>query len=101
MRYCVYDYHGKKFDYYEGPGTVSATGKFRAPSGKMNKPECIAAALPAGCVHVGSGENAQGTIATTDFALGVLDTNGAPKTNWFSLAAVAVVAFIAGKRWRR
>ena len=46
MIYSVFDYLGKKYDYFEAPGVPPATGKFRAPRGAKNKPECLAVALP-------------------------------------------------------
>lgn len=68
MRYSVYDYTRRVYDYYEapGPGGTHATSPVFAKS--MNEmgssPERASWKLPMGARKVGSGEHPEGRIAS-------------------------------------
>lgn len=105
MIYSVFDYYKKAYDYFEAPGTPPATGKFRAPGGKTNKPECLAVKLPFGAVHVGVGALPRGCVAATDAGLGALESNGSGGilgffSTWFGTAVIAAGAYFLGRRRR-
>ena len=74
MKYSVYDYDRKVYDYFEGPSLPTPpTGGFRKVSKSLGKvgfsPEDLAAVLPAGSKKVGSGADPIGAIATQKFSL--------------------------------
>ncbi len=112
MKYSVWDYHRKMYDYYEAPGVEPATGSFRAPVGGLECPERAAERLPPGAQRVGSGPYAKGLVAVTDQGMarlisgsatsavdgsgnsirGLGDVGGSgPPVSWMAAAGLAVL----------
>lgn len=80
MRYSVYDYDRKIYDYFEGPSLPTPpTGGFRHASKALGKigftPEDFAAVLPSGSKKVGEGPDPIGPIATKKFSLSTFGKN--------------------------
>ncbi len=80
MKYSVYDYDRKLYDYYDGPSLPTPpTGGFRKASKTLGKvgfsPEDFAAVLPAGSRKTGSGPDPIGSIATKRFSLSTFGKN--------------------------
>lgn len=93
MRYSVYDYTRRAYDYYDapGPGGTHAGSPAIVPKlgGLGESPERASWRLPPGAHKVGSGERPVGRIASL---------NGADATSDPShLAAYALMAYVA---WR-
>jgi len=68
MRYSVYDYTRRQYDYYEGPGAggthAGSPPVVRSIGGVGASPDQAAWRLPVGSRRVGSGEFPQGKIAS-------------------------------------
>lgn len=98
MRYSVYNYDRRQYDYYEapGPGGTHAGSPPRRtdPAGRVAtremgaSPETATWRLPDGAIKIGSGEMPEGRIAS----LGSVDLGSTG-----SVLAVLAVAVIAWK----
>jgi hypothetical protein len=80
MKYSVYDYDRKIYDYFEGSSLPTPpTGGFRKSSKPLGKvgfsPEDFAAVLPSGSKKVGEGPDPVGSIATQSFSLSTFGKN--------------------------
>lgn len=68
MRYSVYDYTRRQYDYYEAPGPggthAGSPPAARTLGGVGASPDHASWRLPAGARKVGSGERPQGRIAS-------------------------------------
>lgn len=93
MRYSVYDYTRRAYDYYEAPGPggthASSPPAVRTMGGLGKAPESASWKLPVGAHKVGSGEMPKGRIASLSGA----DSLFEPGT----LIVAAVAAYLA---WR-
>ncbi|RLC32852.1 hypothetical protein DRH13_00890 [Candidatus Woesebacteria bacterium] len=102
MKYSVYDYDRKVYDYYEGPSLpIPPTGGFRQTSKTLGKvgfsPEDFAAILPAGSRKTGSGADPLGAIATKRFSFSTIGKN-----NFKILSLGALIGLGAGWfYWKR
>jgi hypothetical protein len=92
MKYSVYDYTRRAYDYYEAPGpggthAGSPTGvRPERPLGAS--PERASWKLPIGAHKVGSGETPQGRIAS----MGAVEL-GADPIRWGIYAAIAYLGW--------
>jgi LPXTG-motif cell wall-anchored protein len=79
VKYSVYNYKSRRYDYFEGMGDVPASGWMRrgAPGPKIV--EALAQRLPEGAQHIGSGAQPIGIIAVTQAQLAGLGST-APDT---------------------
>lgn len=97
MRYSVYDYARRAYDYYEAPeagGThVGSPPAPRAVGDLGAPPERAQWRLPSGARKVGSGEFPQGKIASLG---GVDDVLSSPTT----MIAYATLAYLAWRLFR-
>ena len=94
MRYSVYDYTRRAYDYYDAPGPGGThAGSPPAPSTPSRKigtcPESAAWKLPAGARKVGTGAMPQGRVASLSGA----DLFSDPSR----LVAYAAIAYVAWK----
>jgi len=93
MRYSVYDYSRRAYDYYEAPGpggTHAGSPPKPAIVGDLGAaPDRASWRLPAGARKIGTGEMPQGRIAS----LGGADVFSSPA----SVVMYAALAFVA---WR-
>lgn len=93
MKYSVYDYTRRVYDYYDapGPGGTHAGSPPLTPKigGLGESPDQAAWKLPVGARKVGSGEMPQGRIASMNGADSVSDPA--------NMVAYAVIAYVA---WR-
>lgn len=68
MRYSVYDYTRRQYDYFEAPGPggthAGSPPLARSVRGIGESPESASWKLPIGAQKVGSGERPQGRIAS-------------------------------------
>jgi hypothetical protein len=94
MRYSVYNYARRQYDYYDAPGPSGThAGSPPAPRGVGDvgaAPERASWKLPAGAKRMGSGEVPQGRIASL---AGIDDVLGDP----LQLALYAAIGYVA---WR-
>lgn len=105
MIFSVYDYDRGRYRYYEGLAGTPATGFFRkARYAALNGgfvPEAFAVQLPADARPVGEGLTPKGYIAEDPRGLASAPVPGeAPasaRSSWWTLAGVAVVAFLVGR----
>jgi len=63
MRYSVWNYDTRAWDYYEGAGLAASAGAFREPVGEGHAPEEVLVSLPGQSVYLGSGPVCVGTPA--------------------------------------
>jgi hypothetical protein len=100
MRYSVYDYTRRAYDYYEAPGPsgTHATSPQLPPTpprgigSEGTAPDRASWKLPGGARKVGSGENPQGRIASLSGA----DLTSDP----MRLTALAAIAYVAWRMFR-
>lgn len=92
MLYSVFDYHAKKYDYYEAPGSISPIAKMRPPKGSWSPkgeaflPQALAVTLPASAKHVGSGQQMKGLAAKKVGGLDAwLPEESKPSAGWAAL----------------
>jgi len=93
MRYSVYDYTRRVYDYYDAPGPVgthAGSPSFVAPLGGIGAaPERASWKLPLGAKRVGSGDRPVGRIAS----MGSVDLGSSP----LRLGIYALIAYFG---WR-
>ena len=96
MKYSVYDYTRRAYDYYEAPGPpgthAGSPPVVRAMGGLGTSPESAVWRLPVGARKVGTGEFPQGKIASLSGADGLSDP--------VHLVAYAVIAYFAWRHLR-
>jgi hypothetical protein len=92
VKYSVYDYTKRAYDYYEAPGPggthAGSPPVGRAMGGVGVSPDRAAWKLPSGARRVGSGELPQGRVASLSGADILTDP-----THLVALAAIAYVAW--------
>jgi hypothetical protein len=95
MRYSVYNYDTKVYDYFEGrghAGTHATPPRIPRPLSDLGaSPEQAAWPLPIGARKVGSGELPQGSIAS----MGVTDDSPSGIMRWGILAVIAYLGWRA------
>ena len=93
MKYSVYDYTRRAYDYYEAPGPGGTHAGSPAVARSLGQigtaPDRASWRLPLGAKRVGSGERPQGRIAS----LGSMDLTSNP----LRLGILAVLAYVG---WR-
>lgn len=99
MRYSIYRYPTRSYDYYED-GRTSATHAGAPPVRGRSElgatPEQVAWVLPAGARKVGSGEFPIGRVATDGAGAALGDLTAEP----MKLGMLALVAFVAWRTFR-
>lgn len=91
MRYSVYNYGTKSYDYYDGPSdgaTHAGTPPLISFGGIGAAPDAAAWKLPIGVVKAGSGELPQGRVASL---------GGVSSGDGLRLGMIALSAYLA---WR-
>lgn len=99
MRYSVYRYPTRSYDYYEDSrtsGTHAGAPPVRGRSDLGATPDQVAWALPVGARKVGSGEFPIGRIATDGAGSGLGDLTESP----MRLGMIALVAYVAWRTFR-
>ena len=96
MKYSVYNYKSRRYDYFEGMGDVPASGWMRrgAPGPKIV--EALAQRLPEGAQHIGSGAQPIGIIAVTQAQLAGLGSTAQDSSPTSALAWVGLAVLIGG-----
>lgn len=96
MKYSVYDYTRRAYDYYEAPGPggthAGSPPMLKTLGGVGAAPERASWKLPMGARKVGAGEMPQGRIASLSGTDGATDTP--------HLVLYAALAFVAWRMFR-
>ena len=104
MRYSVYNYETRQYDYYEGTGPKGTHAGAPPVSGGRSQlgatVEQFAWRLPASAQKVGSGELPQGRVASTGRASSLGDFVDSDMVKWGTLAAIVYIGWSHLRRSR-
>lgn len=113
MIFSVFDYDRGQYRYFEALAGTPATGFFRkarhAPINGGIVPEAFAVQLPANARPIGEGPMPRGYIAEDPRGLAsppvpgeaMSSAAGASGLSWWTVASIAIVAFLAGREASR